>query len=382
MQKITASAIESLAKQQETPVVTIYLPTHPNSSPAGIQEDQTRFKNLLREFERHCREDGQAGFGEQLCQRLAGLLDTTDIWQQAGETMAIFATPEKIEVYHLPIICDEKVAVGDSFDVAPLLILKEINQPYYLLALAMHDPKLFRGDLYGLEPVDIGLPASPEAALNIDEMFSNSNTIRGVATAGGGNDMLSSHGQGDSNHAGQEERLKYFRIIDGKLMDGTKIDQTLPMLIAATESEASDFRANSKMNQLMRAYLPGNHTSDTLPDLHALSWRLVKEEIIDARMHDMTERLQELRGLRKSSSDMADIKEAAGTGRVDCLLVGVLDETADSVDDTSRRALIIRKLDEKYGALLRSVIEHGGTVLGLKRQLMPEGVRVAAIYRF
>src|SRR5690606_31347207 len=126
-------------------LVSIYMPTHRYSSPPNMQEDQTRFKNLVRQAADMMADKGVETtrideFRKDMLQRL----DDRDFWQHLTEAMAIFADESNIAMYCLPIEVDEQVSVGSEFDVTPLLVIQEMNRQFYVLALAMHGPKLYR----------------------------------------------------------------------------------------------------------------------------------------------------------------------------------------------------------------------------------------------
>lgn len=387
MNKVTRSSIETLARPQSGNVISIYLPTHRHPTPPHIQEDQTRYKNLVRQAKEKWHEQVDDDSMSSTFEQMEGKLEALDFWQQSTEGMAVFASPERFEIYHLPVECEERVCVSDSFDVTPLLIVAAYDQPYYLLALAMHNTKLFKGDMYGLESVAIDIPSSPEDALNIDEMFSGSNTIRNQNSPSGNGAAAASHGQGDSNHAGREERFYYFRMIDNAIATTKDIDSTLPVLIAGTDSEVGDYRTISKLPALIHSYVQGNHTTTTLPELNALAWPIVQSEVISKRAIDAIEQLQEKEGLRKSSYDYKDVSEAASMGRVQTLLVGITRKTTDTVSDAVYNAVPIlsfaKQQDyESITELVKKVLAQGGTILGVGNEMLPAKVPVAAIYRY
>ena len=383
MNKITQAAIDHLVQPQPTKVISIYLPTHRDSSPLHIQEDQTRFKNLIRiaQDQWHAEHSDEAIFNSY--NQLMEKLDDGAFWQQTSEGLAIFISPTECSIFHLPIGTQERICIDDAYDITPLLVVMAYDQPYYLLALAMHNTKLFRGDMYGLEPVAIDFPTSPEDALNIDEMFSGSNTVRNHNSGGGS----APHGQGDSNGAGREERLQYFRIIDSMIADAHDLDHSLPILVTATDSEAGDYRHLSKLPGLIHAYIQGNHTTSTLAELHELAWPVVQKEICLKQATKIVDEFHEREGVEKSSRHLRDIVEAAKMGRIKTLLVGMTKKTTDTVNDAIHAAAPILTFAQQYdrdhiAQLVKIVLAQGGTILGINHELLPAKVTVAAIYRY
>lgn len=383
MNKITQAAIDRLAQPQPTKVISIYLPTHRDNSPLHQQENQTRFKNLIKtaQDQWHAEHPDEAIFNSYT--QLMDKLEDSTFWQETTEGLAIFISPTDCMIYHLPISIQERVCIDDAYDITPMLVVMAYDQPYYLLALAMHNAKLFRGDMYGLEPVAIDFPASPEDALNIDEMYSGSNTVRNQNASGGSG----AHGQGDSNGAGREERLQYFRIIDSMIADARDIDSSLPLLIAATDSEAGDYRHLSKLPNVVHTYIQGNHTSSILSDLHELSWPIIQKEVSLKQATKVVNEFHEREGIKKSSRHLRDIMEAAKMGRIKTLLVGMTKKTTDTVSDAIHAAVPVLTFAKQYDhdhitELVKIVLAQGGTILGISNELLPAKVTVAAIYRY
>ena len=384
MNKITRSSIETLSTHQSGTAASIYLPTHRHPSPPHIQEDQTRFKNLLRDArEKWLKTDSDTSQFVELEKRI----DDQDFWHQTTEGMAIFISSDQLFIYHLPIECDEHVCVGTSFDLTPLYALASYDQSYYLLNLAMHNTTLLKGDMYGLEPVAIDFPTSMEDALNIDEMFANSNTIRGVEGGAIGNGAGAPHGMGDSSEAGREERLQYFRIIDHKIADSSLVDTKLPILVAGTDNEAGDYRNLTKLPHVIHPYIQGNHSMTASQDLHALAWPIIQEEVIEKNVATAIEQCNELKGVQKASHDLHDITEAAKMGRVDTLLISLIRKTNDSVSDAIKSSVPILTFakdsdDNALAKLAHTVFAQGGKILGAQTEMRPSRVKVAAIYRY
>lgn len=390
MNKVTQSVIDSLTTKKAGTVLSLYMPTHKISTPDTAKEDRVRYRNILgKGFEEWQEKLGAdaVDITSDIRKQLEAKIEDADFWSETCKGLAIFIQPDGFEVLHLPIECDEYTYVGEGFDLAPLYIVMSMEQPYYVLALAKHNPKLFYGDMYTLEPVEMDFPTSPEDALNIDEMFSGSDTVRGVPTGHGGNDMFSTHGQGDTNHAGQEEHFSYLRILDNKILKNDEIDRDIPLLIASTGSEASDFRHISNHPRLLQCNVQGNHEDTPLHELHDLSWSKITEEIVDKRTAALLERFNEDKGRQKASSDISEVIDATANGKVDTLLLGIVEKTNDSVSDTGEHAAPLIRLQKEYQLnrmceLTQQVIAQGGTIVGVDPELLGTPTMIGACYRY
>lgn len=387
MKSITSSALQSLMEHSNGTALTIYLPTHRYPTPPNMREDQIRFKNSVRSAEEELKKAGTPDDeAKDIINRLEQKYEDIDFWRDATDGMVFFVNKEMMETYCLPFECDDRITVADYFDVGLALAACSYDQQYMLLALAVHEPKVFMGSMTELKQLAIDLPKSPEAALNIDEMFANSNTVRAVAAGGNASNRLSSHGQGDSREAGNEERLSYFRIIDHEIINSKAYDAKIPLLLAGIDSEIAEYRSISKHPYILQDFISGNHTSTPPQELRELAWMVIDKDITAKAHEGVLSRFNEVMGAGKSSTDVRDIYEAAIAGRIDTLLVAAITATHDTVSD---KAAAIRKLvsPEWYGQLkideiVRKVVEQGGKVIGFDVAKLPRGAEVAAIYRY
>lgn len=386
MNTITPSLLQPLIDYEGT-ALTIYMPVHKFPAPENVREDQIRFRNAIKSADDRLREYGTSQEDiRRILTRLTALIDDQEFWQHATNGMVIFAKPDDMTAFVLPFECEEHVCVGPRFDVAMALAACSFDQPYYVLALAVHKPKLFKGDINGLTEVEtVALPESPEKALNIDEMFNKSNTIRGVS-AGRGHDTLSSHGQGDSREAGNEERLMFFRLIDDIVTDARKVAQSWPLVLAGIDSEVAEYLSLSKHRNLIRRHVPGNHTAGSADELHELSWAVIDKELGEGKRQELLRRFEELKGNDKASADTSDIKEAVKMGRVEALLVAAVTKTRDSVTDVkgsiTKLVLGDSAHENALNDLARDVVRQGGHIIGLAHEMMPAGKPYVAVYRY
>lgn len=386
MNKIDQSIIDELCRDQATQVLSIYTPTHQVSTPSTIKEDQVRLKNLINDGIRQLAEAEPMLDTTSVRRQLDEALDKAGLWGDAVKSVAVFVGADDVHILHLPIECTEYVAIGAKYDITPLQLALDMNQPFYVFALAKHHPKLFKGDLYGLQPVAIDFPSSAEDALHIDEMFANSNTVRGFGAAGGGGDMLNTHGQGDSNHAGQEERLMYFRILDNLILTSKSVDSNAPFIVAATQSEATDFKSLSKIPRLLETYISGNHSNTPLHKLYSKAWDAIAKGILGQKANAVIGRFNELKGLQRGSSDPDEILLAAKAGRVETLLVGLFETTHDSIDDGTHTKDWVIRLNHHYRSriadLVSAIKAQGGKIVGVDSNILATPTHVAAVYRY
>lgn len=376
MNKLTSQTLDTLLSYSDSPVLSIYMPTHRYPTSPHISEDQTRFKNLVKTGIDQWREVTDEKTVKYLADTLTATLNDVSFWDNTTESLAIFATKDSVQMINLPIECEEHIFVGETFDVTPLLITQEINQPYYVLALAMQSPKLFRADMYGIQQLDIGLPSSYKQALNIDETRPEGHANRTIDGA---------HGQGDQKRTEQEDRLRYLRILDDKVAGSANVDTSLPFIITATENEAADYKTLTKLPNVIDTVLSGNYTASPTQELHKLSWQAIRATSGNKERNSVLHHFDQKTSAQKTSIDDKIIYDAAIDGRVETLLIDMCETTTDSVSDSNKEKLLIR-FPSHYGKflqdLIRTVVSQSGSIVCLDRGLIPQQATTAAIFRY
>ncbi|HET6622826.1 MAG TPA: hypothetical protein VFG56_02740, partial [Candidatus Saccharimonadales bacterium] len=163
------------------------------------------------------------------------------------------------------------------------------------------------------------------------------------------------------------------------------VDKKQPILLAAPDSDAGDYKVLSQLPKLLDEFLPGNHTMTQPNELHELTWPIVEQVVCQPKAAAAAEKFQQLVGPDKSSAKFSDIEAAAEAGRVDSLLIGMFDITADSVSDSKRRDLLkltFPSVYERLSQLVQQVIAQGGRIIGMQTDTMPASTTVAALYRY
>src|SRR5690606_36372524 len=104
-------------------------------------------------------------------------------WAHAGDGLALFATKDRIIAYRLQRPVPELAIVSDSFHIKPLIRVFQSADRYHLLGVNRQEFKLFEGNRYGIEEVEI----PEELAKTKDEAIGDQVTepYLGTGNAGG-----------------------------------------------------------------------------------------------------------------------------------------------------------------------------------------------------
>ncbi len=382
--KLSNRAIkEMLSIKPTTPAVTIYLPTHRSAAPSCISEDEIRFKNLHAKAKAllKVREDSRQ-FISEFDNMLNSLAGNLEFWEHQTEGLLICSRPRELRLFHLPLDCEEYLAVADQFHLASVFGILNDLRDYYVLVVAQHSPRLLRGDFYGLQPAGVELLSSIKAGLKIDEMDQkNEQQVSSYGNRQGYN------GRGGSKNPAEEERQRFWRVIDDRI--NKQADRNLPLLLAGIESEVSEYRAASRFPAILGTHIEGSFSGANPRDLFPKALEIILKEIINPEHNRIIKEYKELRGRSPGlvERDFATINKAAAEGRIDKLLLSGVRYTTDTIRENIKSVpLVIFPPEESAQAIneiARIVYGSSGTIVNIEQTHMPvKGAQILAVMRY
>jgi hypothetical protein len=332
----TWDAIRALVLEaQPSPSITIYMPTHKTAAPPSMREDRLRFKNLSQramEIARQ-RSDVDTGRARALERRFAAILDNLEFWEHQTESMAVCVSPEASTAFNLPVDCDEHITVDVRFHLAPVIGLLDYTQAYYVLSVTQNNPALFRGNMYGLEPARLPLPKSTGDALRIDEWKERSLQFHSVAGDAG----TEWHGQGGAKDRGDDEQRVYLKMIDHILY--RELDRSLPLILAGTPEMTEAYRREAHYPNILEGHIP---LKGTTQETFAAARQNIYEHVIAKKHRHLAETCKQQLGRGRAASEPPAIEDALKQSRVDTVLLGIMQQTADTVRDLPAQQPVLK----------------------------------------
>lgn len=384
MHKITSDRLTNLLSEESTsPAVTIYLPSHRYASPPNMTEDQIRFKNLARKAIALLeQQDKHHDFIGEFREKAQALMDSTGFWENLTESMLICASPGSFEYFHLPIDSDEYVAVDDHFHLTPVIGLMSDMSEFYVLTVAQQEPTLFKGDMYELKHEGLELPKTIEEALNIDELQKQDLQFNVTRAPKG----AMYHGHGGTKDMANNDRHKFFRLIDSMVC--YEIDTKLPLILAGTENEIAEYCEHTQHPNVLKEHIEGSYNPDDFIKLHKQALRIMQEEIISKKHDEALEEFNRMHGQspERTAIDLEELEDAAETGKVDTLLVGMSRKTRDTVrdnmDEVPKLVFPAEEDNQRVDHIARQVFTQSGKIVNLFQDQMPEQKLALAINRY
>ena len=156
----TRADIEALAAWRRAPAVSIYVATTPLTQETDV--DRIELKNLLRAAVAEMEAGGTPKREVWPIQVAVGeLVDDQDFWAVQANSLAIFATPDRIRTFRLPNRLASQVEVSDRFHIKPLLRAVTFPHHAYVLAIGMGAVRLVEVDA-DLPPSEVKVPGLPK----------------------------------------------------------------------------------------------------------------------------------------------------------------------------------------------------------------------------
>ncbi|NGM64032.1 hypothetical protein [Sphingobacterium sp. SGR-19] len=373
MQTIDLKLLKELTAIQGEPCISIYMPTH-RVHPANATDPIT-FKNLYKKTLQYTK-DNKLNRHEKLIQPLEKLIDDKNFWDHNDEGLAIFVSSQDTQILRLPQKVQEITCVADSFCVKPLFKLYHENQPYYLLALALDDVKLYKGDKYQIEELDIKdkVPTGMKEALGAEL---TNNHLHGNVVEGAG-----LHGYMEKSQEADIDMDRFFRKIDQAILEHYPMPPDIPLLLVTLPEHQNHFIRISKHNNFAPIHIDINPHSLTKA---ALLEKIQEgfDGILEKRKKELLERYQLALSENLSSVDINDVVRDVIDGKVEVLCI----ENGKSIDghiDMEEREIVHH--DGQYTDVINELsclaFNYGGNVIVLDKEEMPSEAGAFTINRY
>jgi hypothetical protein len=387
MKQLTTDDLIELVADHEPPCISMYQPTHRHYP--GNQQDPIRYCNLLREIEASLRQRYLARDVQPLLEGFQALARDDHFWNHQLDGLAIFCSTEMFRVFELQRPVRELLVVADSFHVKPLIRLLQSADRYQVLCLNRHEVRLYEGNRYVLDPVELtNVPSTITEALG-GELTEPHLTVASYGGAGGPH---SSHGQVAMHHGHGTKRdeveidtERFFRVIDRAILEHYSRRSGLPLILAGLAEYHAPFHQISHNPHLMVDGIRMNPQALSADQLRAEAWRIAEPFYLQ-RLARLVEDYESARSRKLGSDDLSRVAQAAVAGRVGTLLVEADRQIAGNIDRATGRIqpgdLADPHVDDLLDDLAEMVLRAKGKVVALPAERMPSRTGGAATYRF
>ncbi len=381
MHPLHLKELEAFFNHHQPPCISVYLPTHRCSPDNAL--DPICYKNLLRTVEMSLQRKFPAREVRPYMERLQAIAADAPFWIHRLDGLAVLASADRFGVFELQQPVKELAVVADSFHLKPLLRYLQSADRYQVLCLDRQRARLFEGNRYVLDEVDLsGLPVTRDEALGKETA---QRFVTFTTYGKGGQQTAMFHGQGGHKDEVKSENERFFRVVDRVILDQHSRAVGVPLVLAALPEHQGLFREVSANPNLVPTGIPKNPEALSVAQLREEAWTAVAPRV-EERMNKMIEDYRIAHSRWMGEDSVAEVAKAAVAGRVggllleaDRILPGRLDRTTGEFKPAE---LIDPETDDVLDDLGELVLRSHGTVLVVPKERMPSTTGVAAIYRY
>lgn len=380
--------LTDLAECRGFPKITLYFPTHEKGP--EVQQDPIRLKNALSEARSRLEKNGLSP------EEIDGLLaeaeartDKDDFWLHQSRGLAVFIDEESTRWHKLPTRVQESVAVGERFQIRPLLPIFGSDLAFNVLTLSQEAVALYDADRHGMTRQEVeGCPVSLEAMRGMTDFEGNihfhSNAAGGAT--GGASGAPQYHAQGESAKDYDKVLFQQFVGRVANAVDAHLANSDLPLVVVGDPNAVGEFRRASDYRGLVEEAVVKNPQAMSEDEIHSAA-------LVSAESHWAPEREAALERLGQSlgsdevpgSDDLAELARAAVDGRIDTLFLdpnaivpGAFDANTRKID-TSKEST---GSDDLLNFIAGKTLSNGGRIVDLPEERASEVGPAAAILRY
>lgn len=381
--RISQAEIKKLIETREPYSISIFIPTHTTGEEVLQQQDALAFGEQLRQIRKELESRSIAREEiEKRLEPLEALRRDGAFWREQSEGLAVFAGPDWVKAYRLPISFQPQHRLSEALYLVPLAQALGADQEFYLLALELERIRLFHGTEAGMEeiPLEGRIPERMEDRVGYDyeeKGLQFRSQHQAHETAG-------YHGHAEADRDRKNEILRFFRAVDKGLEP--ILETEMPLVIASQEYLASIFRGVTSHPRVLEQTLIANLSQAKKNELWENALELLQPWLEQGRK-EKWDRFQELHGTGKATTQLSRILKATLEGRVDSLFIRRDAEAWGGFDPNTG---LIERLEEPNvfsGSLLNQALmqtlKQGGKVYLADPGEMPEGAETAAaVFRY
>jgi hypothetical protein len=290
-----------------------------------------------------------------------------DFWGTPALSLAVFLSPGYARAFRLMNRLPRHTAVGDRFDVGPLVRATTFAHSGYVLAVTEGQVRL--------------------VLLDSDSSFRELDLTTLPADAAAGLETTGTGGRFDRHRAAgalgpKVEQQRYCSIVQDAVLEVIG-DGPVPLMLAAAADLDPAYREVNRYRNLLDEGIDANPASLSIENL-ASRGRAILDKHYAVELARWREDFGTRRAQGTASSQLSEIARAATAGLVDTLLFDLESTEEGSIDAAGVITIAAEPGPTSYGLvdeLAARVLRTRGTVKAVRRADLPDDSQAAAIFR-
>jgi hypothetical protein len=359
--------ISALTLADESPCVTIYVPTTPVSN--YREENRILYKDQVKKVgEALEQRDMDKYERDALIEQLESLGANEVFWTHQQYGLAVFASPTRLTVRRMMTRpAEAQGIVADSFHLRPALRAASNWMDYQVLCVSVQDVALYDANQDAIVEVDL-----------------HSEVPRGMGDALGKPDTSPNRKESESAGSNSTDLKNYFKEVD-KAIRAYHGKTIRPLVLAAVAEHQGLYREVSEHPNLLENGL--NHDpfeAIRQSNLGEQAWEIAERATRD-NIEQVIERYNERAAHKEGASALEEVAYSATIGQIDTLLIDETARVEGSVDSNGRIAYGAAGdgyTDDVLDKVAEFVIASDGDVKFVPGHMMPTDTGVAAVLRY
>lgn len=382
MPLLTKEKFESLARFDNSPCISIYMPTQRAGKDVLEEKDRIQLKSQWKKVyeqlkDKNLSTDRIDSFGKHI----ENLLEDKNFWRHQSDGLAIFIGNDLFEKFSVPIDFEPYIFVSDYFYLKPLIPLFTGDGRFFILSLQMDRVQLFEATKHEVREINIEemVPSQLEERVGFDyeqKNYKHQSVAQGASV---------SQGYGGAERDRKNEFLRFFRAVDKGLHPLLREEKD-PLVVCCQDYLFSIYQEANTYQFLFPKCIPGNPQDfGNKKDLHDKAWELMEPHFNkekEMKMHQFRES-----NPGRTSKEIKEIITAIFEGKVDTLFIQNREDLWGNYNPNMASVEITENGHNGKLSLMNlaavKVIEQGGTVYLLEKDAMPDmSSKMNAVYRY
>lgn len=372
MAKIGKELLDQLTSEGvKGPFLTIMLNTH--VAHQDIEKDQLKFKNFAKEakkrFEKKYPDQDWSNFQD----KIDTLLSDRDFWRSATTSVAVILTDKETYIHRLSIRVDDQYYVGDTPYLLAIIKNAQFNYDYYLLGLNRDSLKLYV--MYNKKVSEVPLPddAPTDIKIALGEEITGGNLNFRAQGSNGGRYSVAYHGVSAKDEEVEIDWINYYQAVDRYLKDEFPNEEKLPIYLYALPENQTMFKKVAKNPSVDSQFAVSASPSQLSISQIEKGVNQLDEQLAAKEVENYQKLIE-----RKHFDQLADIKQAASSGRISDLFIS----TSNLIDGFGENPETEYDWRQVLNTLADDTIRNGGTVYVLDQDDAPGQKELVAILRY
>ena len=348
---------------------------------AEMQQNQIRFKNLLRSAGERLIESGMRPQDvEDMLAPAYALQKNSPFWRQQNNGLATFISTDFFRYYRLPLVVHELISVSDRFRLHPLFLLLNGGGQYYILAVSKKSVRFYQAMRDDIIETELkGIPRKLDDTVKFDiperHLRTRPRAVKGTS---------SFHGHGEWLDESKDQVIRFLHEIDRGLLAFLK-DEQAPLVFAGVDYLFSFYREITSLPNLLEKNISGNPDGLRLDELGKQSWVIAQAFYKKTQDEALAQYWQSV-GTGFASTNIAEIIPAAYNGRMGILFSAAGCRQWGKFRPEGNEVILLGKEESRSEDLCDFAAMHTflnkGLVYEMQPQEMPEGAIMAALFRY